>query len=220
MPRRRTTPESAQTSLRAPNDISSSVHIPGKATNLKEEFSPGFEVVTCPVADVERIQGGARFRWEITGTPANSPIRTSYQHVRVAPGYLPRPGIQLTTVFHRFRVRRHLPKPHGDNARASMEQERVAARSAFIRMGRCPSPNYHARSPEDPITWSAKTTEGICAADVGLHCDPRRLIRQMGPTSRWLGDKRAWQKRLVRGPRISETERGGENWQEGRGCAL
>jgi hypothetical protein len=58
-------------------------------------------------------------------------------------------------------------------------------------MGRCPTPNHHARSPEDPINRPAKTAEGICAADAGLRCDPRRLIRQMGPTSRW-PNERAW----------------------------
>lgn len=37
--------------------------------------------------------------------------------------------------------------------------------SAFICMGRCPTPNHHASSPEDLITQLAKIAEGIGAAD-------------------------------------------------------
>jgi hypothetical protein len=70
------------------------LHVPGTTVNLKEEFSPKSEVVTQPIVDAEKFHGRAGLRRELAGTSANSPTRTDYQHVRVAPADLPRPEIQ------------------------------------------------------------------------------------------------------------------------------
>jgi hypothetical protein len=47
---------------------------------------------------------------------------------------------------------------------------------------------------------------GVHAADVGIFCDPRRLIRRMGPTSRFLGDQSASAQGLSIGvPRVERN---------------